>query len=170
MVEVNVLAPLVLNHYVWEMIKQNTAMRETDYDGRMPIVPASQEPEFVEIRKPFLVYGFSEDPTPNLYAERSGSLSFAIYSNVNDDIHKIMNIIRAGLERQDESAREINSFTSDIERFIGIRFGSTRIGYFEGPGPEEEEGGRSAGVVTIRYNYFMDIPTKRFDPFSKTWV
>ena len=170
MVAKNVIAPYVLNHYVWELLKHNTSMVAADYDGKTPIVMSGQEPEFSEFNKPFLVYGFSEDSTPDLYAVRSGSLSYAVYSTIGGEVTTILNVIRGGMERRDDTAKEINAYSSTISQFLGIRFGSVTIGYFEGPGPEETEGGRKAGIITLRYDYFMDIPVVKFNPYTNAWA
>lgn len=178
MVNDKVIAAGVLNHYVWALLEANTSMTEADYidtnapRGRIPIVPSGQEPRLVAINKPFIVYGFSEDATSDLYANRWGSLSYAVWSSTDDakvsEVNQIMNIIRGSLERRDESAREINSYTDTIPGFEGIRFASTHISYFESPSPEETEGGRAVGIITIRYYYFVDYDVKRF--VNGLWV
>jgi len=156
MVGTNKHPTYLINRYVWELIKKNTTLTETDYGGRVPIVPANMEPDFVGFNKPFIVYGYSEDTTPDLYARRSGSLSYAVWSTSVGEINSILNTIRAALERHDESAREVNVITTALGVNPGIRFGDIYIGYLEGPSPEETEGGRQAGIITIRYQYFAD--------------
>lgn len=146
----------ILNKYVWELLKMNTTMKEADYGNKVPIVPANQEPEFTSLDKPFIVYGYSEDGTGDLFAERDGSLSYAVWSTSVGEINTILNIVRAAMERHDESARAVNKWSSNTPSYLGIRFGDIYIGYLEGPSPEESEGGRQAGIITIRYKYFAD--------------
>lgn len=151
----------LINNYVWQVLKLNLGMTEADYSdatssGRVPIIPSGQDQAFVAINKPFIVYGYSEDATPDLYARRAGSLSYAVWSTSTGEINKILNVIRAALERHDESAAAVNRYTSNIPNYIGIRFADIYIGYLEGPAPEETEGGRQAGIITIRYQYFAD--------------
>lgn len=153
----------ILNKYIWELLKANIGMTEMDYadpvdspSGRTPIVPANQEPEFAALNKPFLVYGYSEDSTAVDYTCSYGSLSYAVWSTNIGEINNILNIIRAALERRDESAADINRWSSRVANYVGIRFGSTYIGYQEGPSPEDSEGGRQAGIITVRYEYFAE--------------
>lgn len=161
MVEPRINAAYLLNNYVWQLLKNNTAMKESDYSGKIPIIPSGQEPEFTAIDKPFLVYGYSEDMTADLYALRSGALSYAVWSTSVGEINTLLATIKASLERHDESAREVNSYTSTVPLYNGIRFDNIHIGYLEGPSPEDSEGGRHAGIITIRYQYTMDIIVKK---------
>ena len=152
----------VLNKYVWELLKINLGLTETDYadadvSARVPITPSGQDAAFVAIDKPFLVYGYSEDGTPDLYARYTGSLSYAVWSTSVAEINSILNVIRTAMERRDESAGAVNRWSSKPgSTNIGIRFGDISIGYLEGPSPEESDGGRQAGIITLRYQYFVD--------------
>lgn len=163
----SIIAPYVLNNYVWQLLKNNDlGMTEANYGNRIPIVPSGQEPDLTVYNKPFLVYGYSEDSTPDLYANRGGSLSYAVWSTNVGEINSVLNTIRTAMERQDESAREINAYTSTPAVFNvygRVSFRNIHIGYFEGPSPEETEGGRKAGFITLRYEYVADYKVKTFD-------
>lgn len=147
----------LLNKYVWEVLKLNFGLDEDMYGGLTPIVPANMEPELTAFNKPFLVYGYSEDMTPDVYAMRGGSLSYAVWSASVGEVNTILNTIRAAMEQHDDTARRVNAWTTSLGgNNIGIRFGDIHIGYLEGPSPEESESGRHAGIITIRYQYFAD--------------
>lgn len=161
MVNPKMNAAYLINNYVWQLLKNNTDMKESDYSGKIPIIPSGQEPEFNAIDKPFLVYGYSEDMTPDLFALRAGAVSYAVWSTNVGEVNTIMATIKAALERHDESAREINAYTTTIPAYAGVRFDNTHIGYLEGPSPEDSEGGRHAGIITVRYQFTMDIDIKR---------
>lgn len=162
MVATNKHPSYLLNKYVWEVLKVNHGLKETDYadtqvPSRVPIVPSGQDAALVAINKPFLVYGYSEETTPDVYAKRSGSLSYAVWSTSVGEINSILNTIRAAMERHDETAKDVNRYTTNLGGTnIGIRFGDIYVGYLEGPSPEETDGGRQAGVITLRYQYFAD--------------
>lgn len=152
----------LLNKYIWELLKVNLGLKETDYadtqvSSRVPIVPSGQDEALVAINKPFLVYGYAEDMTPDLFAKRSGSVSYSVWSTSVSEINNILNIIRAAMEQHDDTARDVNRFTTNLGGTnIGIRFGDIYVGYLEGPSPEETEGGRQVGVITLRYQYHAD--------------
>lgn len=150
-----IIAPYLLNAYVWGLLQANTAMRTTDYGGKVPIIPGA-EPDLTQYAKPYLVYGYTDDSTILEHAVKEGNLSYLVYSSLKSEISTILNILSVALERGDESAIDVNTFTSSRANFIGIRFGSITIAYLEGPEPEDTEGGRASGMITIHYSYFSD--------------
>jgi hypothetical protein len=142
----------LLNLYAWEVLKANTGMLVSQYDGKIPIVASGQEPDFNAFDRPYLVYGSAEDPSSDGLT-RGGTLVYAIYSKSVGDINEIQNILISAFERQDESARDVNDFTSRTPAYIGIRFTSTTVAFAEGAASADQEGGRQAGTLTIRYSY-----------------
>lgn len=153
----------LLAHYVWQLLKTNTAMTETDYGGLVPVVPVSQVPELEQFNKPFLVYGYALIPTEfeRDFCQR-GSMSFAIYGTNFRDITKIVNILFTAFNREDRAAADVNEYTSTIPSFVGIRFGTIYIGFSEGPSPEETEGGRQSAIINVRFEYYVnyDVETR----------
>lgn len=141
--------------YTWALLKLNTEMKESDYGGRVPIVPASVQPEFANQTKPFLIYGFTENPTYDPYAIRGGQVAFAIYASTDREIARIENILALAFGQFDESAADVNDWaTGGI--FQDMHFTTISFGIIEGPSPEDQEGGRKSGVVMLR---FECIPT-----------
>lgn len=157
-----VIAPYVLRNYIWQVLKANTDMTESDYDGKEPIVPLGEAPELTEFDKPYIVYGFSETPTADLYVQQRGNMAFIVYSTNFRTLSNITNIIARTFERGDESARRVNEYTSTIPAFAGLRFGFIEVSYVEGGSPEESEGGRESAAVNIHYEFYVDydIETK----------
>lgn len=142
----------VLNLYLWEVLKLNTQMDAGDYGGKIPIIPGGQDPDMLQYNKPFMVYGFSEDPGSYNGAIRGGTLVYAIYSTSISEINAIMNIINAALA-EDDSARRINKWSSNNPALVGIRFTDARIAFGEGASPADQEGGREVATLTMRYEY-----------------
>jgi len=158
---ISTLAPHVLNGYVWALLKANTSMLESQYGGKTPIIPSNQEPEFTAYNLPFLVYGFADDPSHENLAQRSGTLVYAIYATSQTDINKIYNIIAEDLGEYDISAHRINAWTTvptNYANFSGCRFGSINVAFGEGPSPVDQEGGRQAANLTLRFNYVPTYP------------
>lgn len=159
-----VLNPVyLLRSYAWRVLEVN--MPETWntelYGGMTPIVPVAEEPELDEFDGPHIVYGYTLDTTNALYIRKSGSLTFAVYDNNFRRLTETLNVLQAAFERQDESARDVNNYTSAFESFIGIRFGYIFIGFIEGGTPEEAEGGRQSALINIRFEYYVthDVTT-----------
>lgn len=154
-----ILAAHVLNGYVWALLKTNTSMTENDYGTKVPVIPSNQEPEFRALNKPFLVYGFTEDHSHDIHLMRSGTLFYTIYASNLTDINRIFNIIETAMGRYDESATDVNAWSSKAPQntnFLGCRFTEVCISYGEGGGPVDQEGGRLAAVIGIKYSF---VPT-----------
>lgn len=151
-----VIPPFLLIDYIWAVLKKNTDMKESDYEGLVPIVPLSEAPELTQYAKPFIVYGYAESPSHDLWVRRSGNMAFVIYADNFHQLSKITNVISNAFDRADESARDVNVYTSTVPGFIGLRFGAIQLSYVEGGSPEETEGGRVSSAVNIRYEYFVD--------------
>lgn len=161
--EVN--AAYLLVDYAWGVLKANypTVWDESKYGGLIPIVPLSEEPELDEYDGPHIVYGYAEDPTGSLHARSGGSITFAVYDQNFRRLGKTMNILKAAFERQDETARDVNNFTSVYNPggaatppYLGIRFGYISVAFVEGGTPEETEGGRQSAIISITYEYYVD--------------
>lgn len=143
----------VLNLYIWELLKKNAGMTTADYGGKIPIVPAD-DPDMQATNKPYMVYGWSEDPAGPNGAVRGGTLVYAIYSSGISDINKIMNIIITALA-EDDTARRINKWSSAYAggALIGIAFTDARIAFGEGASPADQEGGREVATLTMKYEF-----------------
>jgi len=155
----DIIAPYVLRAYAWAVLSTN--MPETWntelYGGLTPIVPVAEEPELDEFSGPHIVYGYAEDMTGDLYARSSGSMTFAVYDNNFRRLGETLNVLKIAFERQDETARDINRFsTSKGAAFNGLRFGYVRVGFVEGGTPEESEGARQSALINITYEYYVD--------------
>lgn len=153
-------AAYLLVDYAWAVLNANdskTWSRE-NYGSLVPIVPLAEERELSEYNGPHIVYGYAEDATGTFYAMKSGSLSLAVYDDSFRRLTRTMNILNTAFERHDESARDVNSFTTDYLEgaYLGIRFGSINVSFVDGGSPEEEEGGRQSAIINIRYSYFVD--------------
>lgn len=149
----------ILRSYTWEVLKRNDpdVWNETKYDGMIPIVPVSEEPELSEFSGPHIVYGFALDATGRLPEEYSGSMTLAIYDQDFRRLTKALNILQTAFGRADESAADINRFsTAKGAAYIGMRFGTVSVGFVEGGTPEETEGGRQSALINVRFSYFVD--------------
>lgn len=146
----------LLRGYAWEVLKRNTSMKESDYDGMIPIVPLAEEPEILTFGKPYMVYGYALNSSDSLYARKSGSMTFAIYNPNFRELTKILAVLTTAFERQDDAARDVNRWSSTIPQFVGINFGYINIGFVEGGTPEDTEGGAQSALINIRFEYYVD--------------
>ena len=149
----------LLRSYAWAVLKANDSVlwNESLYDGMVPIVPLNEEPDIVGFGRPYIVYGYALDSTGSLHARKSGSLTFALYDTNFRRLTDTLNTLQTAFERQDESADDINHYTSLIPGFIGINFGYTSVSFIEGGSPEETEGGVQSALINIAFEYYVDF-------------
>lgn len=128
-----------------------------------PIVPVGSEAELTDFDQPYIVYGYTLDADADMPECGSGSLSFVIYSTKARDIGQIVTVLKHTFERLDNSASDLNNFTTNYvpasggdHIYLGMRFGSINVPYSEISSPAETEGGRESGVVNIRFEYYVD--------------
>ncbi len=167
--DVTVSPAYLLRSYAWAVLQANdpTVWDESKYGGLIPIVPVAEEPELEEFSGPHIVYGYALNTTGSLHARKSGSMTFAIYDQNFRRLTKTLNILQTAFERQDESATDINRYTSKVGEdmdtddnprrpFLGLRFGYVALGFVEGGTPEETEGGRQSALLNVRFEYYVD--------------
>lgn len=178
-------AAYILVDYAWAVLHANESetWSTSNYKNLIPIVPLSEERELSEFSGPHIVYGYAEEGSGGLYARTRGSLTFAVYDQNYRRLSRALNYLRTAFERQDESARDINRFSTYFNgtqpvvsrttnpdgspkheivtpgvpgQYHGIRFGFTEVAFVEGGTPEDTEGGRQSGLISITYEYYVD--------------
>lgn len=160
----------VLRAYAWELLQANDpdTWDKSKYGGSVPIVPVSEEPELEEFSGPHIVYGYALSNPGSLEARKTGSVTFAVYDQNFRRLTKTLNILQAAFERQDESARDINEFTSRVTNsagdrpFLGLTFGYVGLGFVEGGTPEDSEDGPMSAIINIRFEYHVDYGVKQY--------
>ena len=164
------LAPVyLLRSYAWKLLKNNytDVWDEANYGGKTPMVPLAELPELSEYSGPHIVYGYALDGTGSLPARKSGSMTFAIYDTNFRRLTKTLNILQTAFERQDEAARHVNAYTSNVPEFLGVTFAYINIGFIEGGTPAESEGGRQSALLNIRFEYHADYDV---EPNPNNWT
>lgn len=163
---VNYLGPevdpsTIIRAYVWAVLKANnpTDWDIDNYGGMVPIVPFGEDSQMAQFEGPNITYITTHSPSngPCMYGSTTMSIS-------DTDARRLMstvNIIRVALDRDDESATDINNFTSNHEigserPFVGIRFGYVSMAFSEGPSPAETEGGRNYASFSAEYEYYVN--------------
>lgn len=154
--ESNIVAPYLLRAYAWEVLKANTEMKETDYEGKVPLVPLAEDADINKYGKPYLIYAFSEDTPMGTSARSIGNMAFVVNAARVSELTKVVNILTRAFEREDQAAKDVNEYTSTIPSFVGIRFGTITTVFAEVDEPEDSEGGVMQGVVNIRYEYYSN--------------
>ena len=152
---------LIIRSYVWKVLKANepAVWTEANYGGLVPIVPLGEEPEINGFGKPHFIYVHNH--SPNDGARSTGGMTIVIADNNFRHLSNTMNIIKTALDRSDETARDINKFSSEhsvstTKPFVGLRFGWVKTAFTEGPTPSETEGGWDSATIDLDYEYYTD--------------
>lgn len=152
---------LIIRAYLWAVLKANepAVWTESQYGGKVPIVPLGEEPELSQYGGPHIIYVHNH--SPNDGARSYGGMTLVIADNNFRHMAKTLNIIKTTLDRSDETATDINNFSSSYtvsggKPFLGVRFGWVRTTYTEGPEPAETEGGRDSATIDLDYEFYTD--------------
>lgn len=158
-----------LNTYVWKVLEANLGYSKTDYRDTVPIIPRQQVPEYLEIAKPFIVYGSAQHPSTDFWGVKRESVAYNVYSTSTTTSDGIINLLTNVLERQDEAAADINQHLDDLVSRSGdtarkITFGSVRVTVTNDSSPSDEEGGfySSLLMLDVIYTIYPVIKTTGF--------
>lgn len=149
-----------LNKYIWSKLKTELGWQESHYNGLVPITTPQQQPEFNAIDRPYIVYGFSPQATGPDWLLEGEIIAYTVFSTQSSDIRQAVNVIKAALNRFDESAKDVNAYikangTVDNKAFD---YKSIRITSATGPEPSLSEGGRQDGAIVVSVMYTHSDP------------
>lgn len=152
-----------LNSFTWKVLEMNLGWTTADYDGARPIIPTSQQPEFLSLTKPFLVYGSSAPRSAHLYALKNESVAYTVWGTSISEVNKVVDILASVFEQQDEAAAAANEWI-DVERAgrsidRGISFATIHLSMVQRAEPAEQEGGFYKGFLIVDIKY-----TNSFQP------
>lgn len=150
-----------LNTYVWALLQANLGITTDDYEGAIPIIPRQQQPEFMQLGKPFLVYGSSIHPTTTFFGTRKETVAYNIYAPDEDGANTIAGLIVAALERQDDAARDVNDHLDKMRVALNwavmpLTFGSIKLALASKAEPADDEGGFVSSLVMLECLYTCD--------------
>lgn len=149
-------AVAALNAYLWRAMEVNLNFNKNDYHGLIPIIPTSQQPEIMDIGRPFIVYGSSRMPSGHLYTLRTETVSYTTYATTVSECNKIASLIADLFEMQDESAGNVNHYLSN--KNYDVSFGSIQTIMIEKPEPADNDGGFLAATVLVTIKYVESSP------------
>lgn len=149
-------AAYALNSYTWKVLEANLGW--TKYQGKIPIIPSAQQPEFMESGLPFIVYGSAMLPVDDLYGLNTMSVAYNIYATTSTEVNKIANVLYEVFKRQDDAAADVNQWlgVEGVSRSgggRGVSFGTIRVTMVEHAEPSDEEGGYVSAIVLLTARY-----------------
>jgi hypothetical protein len=150
----DVTAVTLLNRYLWQELQAKLGWGPVN--GVIPFTTASQTPTFDNTDKPYIVYTYTKNPSGRTdFFIKSESVMYRIVSPHESDIRQALNLIEEALNRYDASARDVNKMIDQMSSPIHKRFEFQTVYMFsaEGADPQESEGGRQDGYVSVRATY-----------------
>lgn len=154
-------AVYALNSYLKRLLEVNLGWNTADYNAGNFVIPLSQQPELMDLGKPFIVYGSAVHGPGHLYALRTDSVAYIINSISATECNQIVNLLVDVFERQDEAAADVNEWI-DIENRSpkrGVSFGTVKVNMVERADPADQEGGWVNGMVLIEMKYTVQPHT-----------
>ena len=152
-----------LRKYLWAQLSSKDIFDENDYwsdnlnENIIPIIPVQQAPEMNQFLsgKKHIVYdkiGMSYEDNWLICCEQ---IMFTIYSTSVSDINEIRNYLTDEFRRMDESARDINKWSSLSNKF---KFHTIWVADISPTAPSEElQGFFSAEVILeVKYSRITD--------------
>lgn len=148
----------VINSYLWNELKSNNILLETDYrpDGftntLVPIIPSQQVPEFNNLisDKPYLVYDYEVDGYSDDWWICYEHMLYRIIATEYSKIVEITEFMIDLFRRIDITGSEIQKYNPDKDI---VKFYSVSIDAASSQTPFETEGGRTYATVEISYKY-----------------
>jgi hypothetical protein len=147
-----------IRKYLWDKIVASKLLNANDYRAEgikgplIPIIPAQQVPEFINLLpgKTIIIYEYNVFPTRVQWWLTEERAVFYINSQNYDLSNKLINLFHDLFRRFDESAADINAYLAGNTDFI---FHHISIGSIESPLPFKSEGDLQEAVIQIEYTY-----------------
>jgi hypothetical protein len=163
MVNYKLDAMIELRKYLWQKLKDADIFTGSNYysdnigDEIVPIIPVQQAAELNQFLsgKKHIVYDKIGMSYEDLWAICCEQILFTVYSTDISDINEIRNFMTDLFRRVDESARDVNNWTSLSDKF---QFYSIFIADMSPTAPSEElQGFLSMDIVLeIKYSRLSD--------------
>ena len=157
-----------LRAFIWEQLKAENILSESDYyaDGfnvpLVPIIPSQQIPEFNNLlpNKLYITYENEMLPIEEQWWIIHEVMHLMVISPDYDQVNKVMNFLVDLLRRYDESATDVKLSNILSNNFI---FHYTAINKVKSPSPMKHEGGLRVGQISILFCYSRNNDSsKRF--------
>lgn len=154
-----------VNNYTWALLQQKLGWEKVS--GKVPVIPSTQQPEFMQYDKPFIVYGFAAEPgNGDLYAHNVETVAYTVYGPNVSGVNTATYMLNQAFRRFDESADDLNRWihngSTEKNLFMDINFTHTQVSAHAGADDQDQEGGRQDGMIVIRYGYTIQFDTGEF--------
>jgi len=160
-----------VNRYLWNKIIEQGVLSAANYSGLTPIIPAQEEPTFVQAMEkaagigafPYIVYAWNTNGYSTSYWEMTDQIVYVIYAHDQVKLRELTLLIAGLFKRFDESADEINKYVQTAtatdgtpvfsEAYKAYDYKFTSVQQLSANMSKSEETAPYKTMVTIRVNY-----------------
>lgn len=152
-----------VNRYLWNRLSGEGIMNATRTNGLIPIIPTKQVPTFTEMIDsdgvggvPFIVYNYSTPRIDEDYWMETQQAVYLIYSQDEDELRKIQNLMVREFKKQDVAAANVSRYIHanvPDSRYRAFDYKNISLTRAVGPSPLESEQGRQECMVVIQIAY-----------------
>lgn len=151
-------ARTVINSFLWDELNSAGILLAENYrpdgfaKGIVPIVPLQEVPEFNNLmpNQPYITYDYEVEGYGDQWWICEEVMLYTIISTNVSKISEITEFMIDLFRRLDDSGKDVQlSNTLDDK----IKFYSVGLNSATSPAPFEQEGGRMAGSIEIKYKY-----------------
>ena len=149
-----------IRQWIWGILQAELGWKKTEYGGLVPITTPAQQPELNNYSGPYLVYNYAQQTGGEDFWITEEQAAFAVYSQTEEDIRRVLNVISAYLNRRDQSAQELNDYLKSLNNpfYKDIDYKYTYVLSTSGANAPTQEGGRQDGLFILRYAYVFSEP------------
>lgn len=146
-----------VNNYVWNLLKKN--LNWTKINKLVPMIPAQQQPEFMNYKKPFIVYGFTNEfNSGEVEPLDSTVLHYVIFAQTEQAVDDAVKLIKDAFKARDSQENINNWILSSTNTGIADEDRDELVTYTHvmdtvSGGGNDEEGGWKDGMVSVRVGY-----------------
>jgi hypothetical protein len=146
-----------VNNYVWALLQKHQGW--TRINEKLPLIPAQQQPEFMNFKKPFLVYGWTNEYNDGeLEPWDSTVIHYVVYAQTIQEVDAAVELLKDAFKAENSQENinawirsEDNEDIADEDKNEVINF--TQVMDTISGGGTDEEGGWKDALVSVRVGY-----------------
>lgn len=148
----------VLNDYLTNKLITNGLLDATKYQGIVPFFPNQQTAFTNALPGAFFVYTYQKVGRESEFGKKMEQAVYTLYDTDSRRIRDILNFTSELLERLDIVGQEVTDFAAARGEYPNhFDFKYIRLLSGNSPEPFDVPDGRLAAIITIRYEYTVDL-------------
>jgi hypothetical protein len=148
----------VLNDYITMKLITDGLISAEEYQGIVPFFPNQQTAFTNALPGPFFIYTYQKAGRETDFGKKLEQAVYTLYDADSRRIRDIVNYVSELLERLDIVAQEVTDYAASRSEYPNhFEFKYIRLLSGNSPEPFNVPDGRMAAIITIRYEYTVDL-------------